>query len=488
MNYLSLDFVGFVAVAFLAYYIMPKKVRWGVLLLASLGFYALFDLKYVAFLLFAALSTYGTALLLGKGKLKGLLISLCILANAGVWFYIKELSWALKTAGRVFGKLGMDITLPTISNLIVPVGISYFTLQAIAYLVDVAKGKVQAEKNPLKYLLFLSWFPAIVQGPISRYDQLGPQLTNPNKFSLDQTRDGLVLVLYGLTKKMVIADRIAIFANYCFNNHADLQGVILYLGAIAYSLQLYADFSGCVDICRGVSRLFGVELIENFRSPYGSRSIKEFWNRWHISLSSWLKDYIYIPLGGNRKGTFVKYCNIFIVFLVSGLWHGAGFQFFAWGIMHAAFQIGGAITDPLRRKIKDRLDITKDSFVERVLQTLVTFHLVALAWIVFRSSGLGTAITYCRNMFDEAQPWVLFDGSLFTHGVSQTAFNVLLVNIVLLFVAERKFPTSDSFVTALTNNHLIIRWFVYIVLIFNVLLFGVYGSGYDLSGFLYGGF
>lgn len=482
MNYLSLDFVGFVAAVFLAYYIMPKKVRWGVLLLASLGFYALFDLKYVAFLLFATLSTYATALIVEKGKLKGLLISLCILLNAGVWFYIKELSWVLTTAARVF-----DFTVPTL-KILVPVGISYFTLQAIAYLVDVARGKVQAEKNPLKYLLFLSWFPAIVQGPISRYDQLMPQLTNPNKFSFDRTRDGLVLVLYGLVKKMVIADRIAIFANYCFNNHADLQGVILYLGAIAYSLQLYADFSGCVDICRGVSRLFGVELIENFRSPYSSRSIKEFWNRWHISLSSWLKDYIYIPLGGNRKGTFVKYLNIFIVFLVSGLWHGAGFQFFAWGIMHAAFQIAGAITDPLRRKIKDRLDITKDSFVERVLQTLITFHLVALAWIVFRSSGLATAMVYIKNMFGEAQPWVLFDGSVFTHGVSQTAFNVLLVNIVLLFVAERKFPTSDSFVTALTNNHLIIRWFVYLVLIFNVLLFGVYGSGYDLSGFLYGGF
>ena len=176
------------------------------------------------------------------------------------------------------------------------------------------------------------------------------------------------------------------------------------------------------------------------------------------------------------------------MFLVSGLWHGAGFQFFAWGIMHAAFQSAGAITDPLRRKIKDRLDITKDSLVERVLQTLITFHLVALAWIVFRSSGLATAMEYIKNMFGEAQPWVLFDGSVFTHGISQNAFNVLLVNIVLLFVAERKFPTSDSFVTALTTNHLIIRWFVYIVLIFNVLLFGVYGSGYDLSGFLYGGF
>lgn len=482
MNYLSLNFVGFVAAAFALYYICPRKARWGVLLLASLVFYGLFDTRYLAFLLFAALSTYATALVIRKGRLKGLLVSLCILANAGVWFYIKELPWALKTLARV-----IDFDVPEL-KLIVPVGISYFTLQAIAYLVDVAKGKVEAEKNPLKYLLFLSWFPAIVQGPISRYDRLMPQLAKGSKMSFDRTRDSLVLILFGLVKKMVIADRIGIFANYCFNNHADLRGVILYLGAVAYSIQLYADFSGCVDICRGVSHLFGVELTDNFKRPYASRSIKEFWNRWHISLSSWLRDYIYIPLGGNRKGTFVKYLNIFIVFLVSGLWHGAGFQFLVWGMMHAAYQIVGAITQPYRRMLKDKLDITEDSFVERVLQTLITFHLVALAWIVFRSSGFGTAMAYIKNMFASADLWVLFDGSVFTHGVSQNAFSILIVNLVFLFVVERKFPTSKESVTALTASHLIVRWFVYIVLIFNVLLFGVYGSGYDIAGFLYGGF
>jgi len=487
MNYLSLAFVAFVVAVYFLFYIMPKKLRWGVLLLASVAFYGLFNPKYLYFLLFTALSTYLTALALGKAKLKKLLISLCILVNAGVWFYIKELPWVLATATRVFAKLDMDFTAPTL-NIIVPVGVSYFTLQAIAYLADVAKGKVQAERNPLKYLLFLSWFPAIVQGPISRYDKLMPQLLHQNKFSFDKTRDSLVLILFGLVKKMVIADRIGIFANYCFTNHADLQGVILYLGAIAYSIQLYADFSGCVDLCRGVSRLFGVELVDNFRRPYASRSIKEFWNRWHISLSSWLKDYIYIPLGGNRKGIFVKYLNILIVFLVSGLWHGAGFQFLFWGVMHAVYQIAGAITLPVRRKLKDKLDIRQDSFAERVLQVLVTFHLVALAWIVFRSSGLATALAYLKNMFAAAEPWVLFDGSLFTHGVSQNAFSVLTVNIVLLFVVEHKFPSSKESVTALTSSHLIIRWLVYIVLICNVLLFGVYGSGYDIAGFLYGGF
>lgn len=487
MNYLSVYFVVFAAFVFALYYITPKKLRWGVLLLASVVFYGLFDLKYLFFLLFTALSTYVTARVLDKVKRKNALVGLCILVNAGVWFYIKELPWVLTTAARVFNKLGVDFTAPALS-VIVPVGISYFTLQAIAYLVDVAKGKVQAERNPLKYLLFLSWFPAIIQGPISRYDQLMPQLVKPNKIFFETFRDGLVLILFGVVKKMVIADRIGIFANYCFQNHADLRGVILYLGAIAYSLQLYADFSGCVDICRGVSSLFGVEIIDNFRRPYASRSIKEFWSRWHISLSTWLKDYIYIPLGGNRKGIFVKYINIIIVFLISGLWHGAGFQFVAWGMMHAAYQIIGDITLPIRRKIKDKLDIKEDSFVERVLQVLVTFHLVALAWIVFRSSGLRTALVYLKNMFASAELWVLFNTSIFEHGVSQNAFSVLIVNLVFLFVVEHKFPTSRDSLKALTTSHLIIRWFVYFALIINVLLFGVYGSGYDVAGFLYGGF
>lgn len=487
MNYLSLSFMVFVAATLFLYYIMPKKMRWGVLLLASMGFYSLFNFKYIAFLLFAALSSYGTALIAEKAKHKTLLVSLCILTNAGIWFYIKELSWVLTTAERVFTKLGIYFKAPSM-NIIVPVGISYFTLQAIAYLIDVTKGKLKAERNPLKYLLFLSWFPAIVQGPISRYDKLMPQLENPNKLSFDKFRESLVLILFGLVKKMVIADRIAIFANYCFNNHADLQGVILYLGAMAYSFQLYADFSGCVDICRGVSGLFGVNLIDNFKRPYLSRSIKEFWNRWHISLSSWLRDYIYIPLGGNRKGAYIKYLNIFFVFLVSGLWHGAGFNFLIWGMMHAGYQIIGAITNPIRQKIKDKLDITKDSFLERVLQTLITFHLVVLAWIVFRSNDTGTAITYIENMFKTAEAWVLFDGSLFTHGISQNAFYMLLINLVLLFTVERKFHTVEDSLTALTTSPLILRWFVYIVLILDVLLFGAYGNGYDLNGFLYGGF
>lgn len=487
MNYLSLTFAAFVLVVALFYYLLPKKCRGGVLLIASLVFFGCFDLRYLLFLLFAALSTFLAAKFLEKAKKKKLLIGACIAANAAVWLLIKEVPWLLDTFGRVLGKIGIDIEIPAFS-LLVPVGISYFTLQAIAYLVDVAKGKIEPEKRFWRYLLFLSWFPAIVQGPISRYDELQPQLFNQRKFSYEGARRSLVLILFGLVKKMVIADRLGIFANDCFANHGELSGIILYLGALAYSFQLYADFSGCVDICRGVSGLFGVEMVHNFNRPYLATSIKEFWGRWHISLSRWLKDYIYIPLGGNRKGTGRKYLNIIATFLVSGLWHGAGFHFFLWGLMHAIYQVVGAATLSIREKIKAFMGVKKGSASERIYQTLITFHLVALAWIVFRSSGLMTAVAYLKNMFSAFEPWILFDGTLFQHGLSQNHFILLIAHLIGLFALERKYKKQEDSVEALLGTHLILRWVIYIVLIFDVLLFGVYGSGYDVASFMYGGF
>ncbi len=487
MNYLSLSFAAFVALTAFLYYIFPIKWRGSILLIASLVFYGCFNLKYLAFLLFTSLSTFIVARFVTRCKHKKLLIGLCIAANAGIWFAIKELPWALDTFSRVLAKLGIAMTSPTLS-LIVPVGISYFTLQAIAYLVDVSKGKIEAETSFWKYLLFLSWFPAIVQGPISRYDQLRPQLLNTNKFSYDGARSSLVLILFGLVKKMVIADRLGLFVNHCFSNHADLSGVVLYLGAIAYSFQLYTDFSGCVDICRGVSGLFGVELVHNFNRPYSATSIKEFWGKWHMSFSGWLKDYIYIPLGGNRKGIVRKYFNILVTFLVSGLWHGAGFHFFLWGAMHAVYQIIGDLTLNFRKKVKRLIGVKEGSASERIYQVLITFHLVMFAWIIFRSSGLMTGLTYLSNMFSAFNPWVLFDGSLFKMGVSQNYFILLIAHLVALFAIEHHCKKQETTISNLLATHIILRWAVYIILIFDILLFGVYGSGYDMAGFMYGGF
>lgn len=490
MSYISTAFIVFLMVLTIIYHAITSKWKFGggyILLLGSLFFYCCFDLKYLFFLLFSAASTYVCALLLEKSQKKKLILISCIAANAAVWLAVKVLPWALEMSSSLLEHLGLNISLDK-QKLLVPVGISYFTLQAIAYLVDVWKGKFKAEKNPLHYLLFISYFPAIVQGPISRYDELMPKLLNGEKFSFISMRKGLLLALLGLVKKVVIADRIGIFVNACFAGYAEMTGVILYLGAVGYAIQLYMDFSGCVDICRGVSLLFNVDLPRNFNRPYLAGSIKEFWAKWHMTLSRWLKDYIYIPLGGNRKGTFRKYLNLLLTFLVSGLWHGAGFNFYLWGALHAVYQIVGQCTATFRKKLREKLGIKADSGSEKIYQVLITFNLVTFAWIFFRAPSVADAFLYIRQMFSGADLFALFGGRMFELGVSQGYFLVLLLHLIAFFAVEHSTQSQEAAIDGIIRQHLLIRWFIYLVMLFDVILLGAYGSGYDMSGFMYGGF
>ena len=487
MNYLSFSFAFFVLLLALLYYILPKKARAYILLGGSLVFYGCFTLAYLPFLLFAALTSFLAAKAVNKAQHRKLLVFGCVAVNFIVWFCVKDLQWMFYLGKTVLSMVGISYEVP-ILNILVPVGISYYTLQAFGYLFDVYNSKVLPERNFFKYLLFLSYFPAIVQGPISRYDQLMPQLLNREGFHFGKARDSLFLVLIGVVKKMVIADRLGIFVNACFAQYADLQGVILYLGAVGYAFQLYFDFSGCVDICRGVSGLFGIDLVANFNRPYLARSVKDFWGRWHISLSSWLKDYVYIPLGGNRKGTGRKYLNLLITFLVSGFWHGAGMQFILWGILHALYQIIGQATQNLRRKAKALLAVREGSFSEKLFQTLITFHLITLAWIFFRSPSIADAFQYIGNMFAMPKWHVLFDGSLYKLGIEEAHFRLLLIHIMTILAIEKRTASQASALQGLTRQHLVVRWITYWSLLFDIILFGVYGSGYSLSGFMYGGF
>ncbi len=487
MNYLSFAFAFFVIILLLTYYILPKKARPYILLCGSLFFYGCFALEYMPFLLLTAVSSFFCAKAIGFVKQKKLLVFSCVAVNFAVWFVVKDLQWAFSLANRALSLIGGGFDLP-ILNILVPVGISYYTLQALGYVFDVYRGKSTAETNFFKYLLFLSYFPAIVQGPISRYDQLMPELNHTKTFCFDSVRDSLVLVLWGLVKKMVIADRLGIFVASVFRSYADLQGVILYLGAVGYAFQLYFDFSGCVDICRGVSGLFGIDLVNNFDRPYLARSVKDFWGRWHISLSSWLKDYVYIPLGGNRKGTLRKYLNLLITFIVSGLWHGAGTQFVLWGILHAMYQIVGQATQNIRRRASTLLGVQEGSFSQRLFQTLITFHLVTLAWIFFRSDGIGNGLRYISNMFATPCWSYLFNDDLFHFGVDAALFRLLVVHIVVIMMVDARTASQHHALTGLTRQHIIVRWAVYWILLFDIILFGVYGSGYSLGGFMYGGF
>ena len=320
MSIISLTFLGFTALVFLGYFVLPMKLRPYLLLVANMFFYACFGIKAFAFLFATVLTSFFASLVIERSTdtRKKVLLSVAIALNMGLLLIVKYLNYSL---GLVFGLF--DLQAPVFS-IIVPLGIAFYTMQAVSYCVDVYRGKYRAETNFVRYLLYMSYFPIIMQGPISRYDHLAHQLTTPHRFSYERMKSGLSLALYGLFKKMVIADRAALLVNEVFGNYEAYSGIPIVIAALLYTVQIYADFSGCVDICRGVSEVLGIRLEDNFKHPYFAVSIKDFWRRWHCSLSSWFRDYIYIPLGGSRKGQFLKYVNITIVFLASGVWHGVG--------------------------------------------------------------------------------------------------------------------------------------------------------------------
>lgn len=487
MSYISFLFGFFLLICAIVYYHVPMHWRSRVLLCASLVFYVWFDIRGLVYLLFVAGSTYLTATHVQRnGRSKGLLV-LCIAANVTLWFVLKELPWLANGIASATGKK-MTGVWKTVTSLMVPVGISYYMLSAISYVADVWKRKILPEKSFEKYLLYLSYFPAVVQGPICRYSELAPQLCYEGSFDTKQYPYHLLRILIGLVKKMVVADRLAAFVNYCFSNYGELSGVVLYLGAIAFAFQLYMDFSGCVDLCRGVSGIFGIELVENFNAPYWSQSIKEFWQRWHLSFSHWLRDYVYIPLGGNRKGIVRKYLNILAVFFVSGIWHGAGFNYILWGCMQAVFQIVGEGTRNIRARIKEKLGIEEGSLSEKIYRVLITFHLTLLSWIVFRADSIRGAMRYIWNMLIPSDLWQLHYEGFYTHGITHLGFLLVGMHIIVFMLMDYRRLRQVDPVKNMSKLHGILRWIVYGVLIADIALFGVYGKGVDLSGFLYGGY
>ena len=475
MQYISYDFLYFTAASVLLYYITPKKFRKYELLLANIVFYLFSGLPNTAYLVGFTAITYGAALLSDKcgKKAKRALFALYILLSAGSLVFVKFANYALSGFSKLTGS--SLITL----DLIYPLGIAFFTLQGISYVADVYRGKYAADRNVINVAVFMTYFPLIVQGPISRYDKLSKELTEGHRFDSKKFTFGLQLLLWGLFKKLVIANRAAAFADEVFNNYTEYSGIVIVTGALVYSLQLYADFSGCVDICRGVSGLFGVTLGQNFNFPYSAVSIKDFWARWHISLSSWLKDYIYIPLGGNRKGKVRKYLNIIIVFLVSGLWHGVGLHYIVWGLYHGALQVAGDLLKPAKNLITDRLSVEKERFSYKFGRQILTFVMVAYGWLLFRANGLRAALSMTRSMFVKffcIDQWnALFDTEDFR----------VLVLFVLVFAAVSILQKRYSLREKLAKQNLWFRCAVSLTALFTVIIFGVYGSGYNASDFLY---
>lgn len=485
MLYTSYQYYAMVIALVIIYYILPKRFRWLALLAGSGFFYyhifGTYDQLFVFVL--SILISYLFALLIQKLKPSKRKAGRRLVLFAGI---------LLSAAPLLAEKLGTficgDLLHKPVFSWVVPVGLSFYTLQMVAYLVDVHKGKTDAQVNPLKYALFISFFPQLIQGPIPRYEQLGKELFEGHKLDFDNLRGGLGMIVWGFFLKFVIADKAAVIVNQIFDHHGAYAGLFILLAGVLYSFQLYADFLSCTTLAQGVAQLFGVRIADNFHRPYLSTSVKDFWRRWHMSLSFWLRDYIYIPLGGNRHGHICKWLFLLITFLVSGFWHGDGWKFLAWGLLHAVYQIIGDIVHLISEKIKLKKVLPKDTLSLNIIRRIWTFLLIMIGWIVFRADTLDTAIEMLKSMVTTFNPWVLFDDSLFSLGLSWKECIVLLAALLLLWYIGSKQEKGIQIRAWVAKRSFFVRWALILGCILAVWVFGTYGFGFDANAFIYGGF
>lgn len=347
--------------------------------------------KYALLLLSSTIITYFSGILLEyikkrgytdakEKKLKNIVVAFSFISNLGILFYFKYFNFIVGILGRILAIVHIQLVIPTF-DIVLPVGISFYTFQALSYTMDVYRDDIYAENSFLNYALFVSFFPQLVAGPIERSKNLLKQLSISHDFNYKNFLDGFMLMIWGYFLKMVIADRIALFVDTIYENFEIYTGVYLILATGLFAIQIYCDFYGYSTIAMGAAKVMGFNLMENFNAPYLSRSVAEFWRRWHISLSTWFRDYLYIPLGGNRKGKCRKYINILIVFLVSGLWHGAHMTYIIWGGLNGIYQVVGGLTQNVKKKMSTILKVNKESIGYKITQCLVTFGFVDFAWI-----------------------------------------------------------------------------------------------------------
>ena len=474
MSYTAWGYYALVAILLPLYYLLPRKHRWTALLAGSLVFYALLlDRRLqLAILLFSVAACWLSALWIEKrrGPLARLVYWAGVLLTALPLLAVKLTSLAAEVNPR-FG-------LPA---WLAPVGLSFYTLQLVAYLTDVRRGKIAAQRNPLKFCLFATFFPQIIQGPIPRYDQLEKELFGGGDFDFDRLVRGAQLILWGFFLKYMVADKAALFVNPVFNNYRAYPGGYVWAAGFLYSIQLYADFSACTTLSQGVALLFGAALPDNFRRPYFAASIREYWQRWHMSLSAWLRDYVYIPLGGNRKGRARKFLNLALTFAVSGLWHGNSFKYVVWGLIHAAYQITEELAgehDPARIAARPG----------RFFRQARTFFLVTLGLIVFRAQSLRAAGEMLASMVTVVNPWIWFDGSLLRLGPGGAEFAVLFLSIAVLFFVSLAQERGVRIREWIAARPLALRWIIALCAVWAVWIFGTYGFGFDAKDFIYGGF
>jgi alginate O-acetyltransferase complex protein AlgI len=477
MLFNSIDFViFFVIVFFLYWFVLNKKMKFQnfMLVIASYIFYCCWDWRFGFLLAFSTLLDFYSGLAIARStseKMKKIWLVLSVGINLGFLCFFKYYNFFIESFAELLSNVGFQANYSTL-NIVLPVGISFYTFHGLSYVFDIYNNKITPTTNIVNYTLFVSFFPLLVAGPIERATHLLPQIEKPRQFEYSKAVDGLKQILWGFFKKVVIADNCAQFANLVFDNYESQSGSTLILGALFFTFQIYGDFSGYTDIALGTARLMGFELLKNFNFPYFSRDIAEFWRRWHISLSTWFKDYLYIPLGGSRGGLWMKIRNTFIIFIVSGFWHGSNWTFIVWGTLNAVYFLPLLLTNNNRNNLEivaiDRnLPTLKD-----LKGILITFSLTVFAWIFFRAVSVQDAFGYISK---------IFSNSLFTYPIiiEESKYIILLIIafIVIEWIGRRG---NYGLQLVFSKSHQITRWSLYIV----ILLFVFFYSG-EQQEFIY---
>lgn len=463
MLFNSFEFLIFLSTVFILYwFVFNKNLRFqnSLIVISSYVFYSFWDYRFLSLIILSTIIDYSIGLNIPKyksNKVRKLLLWSSVIFNVSVLGFFKYYNFFIDSWINLFSLVGYEIKSVWTLNIILPVGISFYTFQTISYIIDIYRGKIKPTEDFISFAFFVSYFPQLVAGPIERATNLLPQITRKREFKYEQGVQGLRLILLGMLKKVVIADSLAPIVDDIFSNYQDFDGGVLWLGAVYFAFQIYCDFSGYSDIAIGTSKLFGFEIMSNFKFPYFSRNIGEFWRRWHISLSTWFRDYLYIPLGGSQKGRLVSIRNIVIIFLVSGFWHGASWTFIFWGLFHSLLFIPSFLLKTNRKYTASIIgENTKLPSFWEFLQVVTTFLLVTIAWVIFRSDNIIDSFEYIYKMIFEINfPSSHKRGILF-----------LFIIIILDWVIRR----NERQGIFLTLSSRVLRYLFYSVIIFILLL------------------
>ncbi|MBU0467761.1 MAG: MBOAT family protein, partial [Candidatus Omnitrophica bacterium] len=475
MSFNSIQFLIFFPIVAIIYFLIHQKYRWIFLLTASYYFYMCWEPGYLLLIILSTLIDYYAGIMMGKqadkSKRKKYLI-LSLLTNLGLLAIFKYYNFFNQSLGILFSYSHIDYKVSSL-NLLLPVGISFYTFQTLSYSIDVYRGAKAPEKHLGMFALYVAFFPQLVAGPIERSTRLLPQFYKKFQFDYDRVVSGLRLMLWGMFKKVVIADRLAIFVDKIYYKPEAYTGVELNLATIFFAFQIYCDFSGYSDIAIGSAKVLGFDLMKNFNKPYFARSISDFWSRWHISLTTWFKDYLYIPLGGNKVSSKRFYLNVLVVFILSGLWHGANWTFVIWGFLHALYYIISKLTKSFRDLFIRFVKLNKLPVIHAFIQMVFTFMLVCFSWIFFRANCLKDAIYIYSHLFYKLDKSFvvlsLLDGKL-----AEFYPNVIpSLYLIMFLITVQYLQRHDWFKCAWFERYIALRWSIYLLLCLGIMNYGV---------------